>query len=162
MQDPARRLLHVVEHVTPRLLAMADAATTRRTAPGKWSPREIVGHLIDSASNNHQRFVRAQFQDDLVFPGYAQDAWVAAQQYQDAPWPELVALWGAFNRQLARVMAAAPAEARTTRRRVHNLHQIAFRPVPPHESATLEYFMADYVDHLEHHVRQILGPEALD
>src|SRR5687767_2514846 len=156
--DMAQFLNHfrqTLEFANDRLLEISQQQSGIPRSEGKWSPREIIGHLIDSASNNHQRFVRAQFQDDLVFPGYAQDAWVAAQRYQDAPWPELVALWGAFNRQLARVMAAAPVEARTTRRRVHNLHQIAFRPVPQHEPATLDYFMADYVDHLEHHIRQI-------
>ena len=48
-------------------------------AQDKWSPREIVGHLIDSAANNHQRFVRAQFTDDLVFSGYQQAEWVGVQ-----------------------------------------------------------------------------------
>jgi DinB superfamily len=161
MQNPARRLLHTVERVTPRLLALDDAATARRPAPGRWSPREIVGHLIDSASNNHQRFVRAQFQEDLVFPGYAQDAWVAAQRYQHAPWRELVGLWTAFNRHLANVIAVAPEDVRMKPRERHNLHQIAFRTVPQDQPATLDYFMRDYVDHLEHHLKQILGPEAL-
>jgi hypothetical protein len=140
----------------PALLAVPDALTTARPAPGKWSPREIIGHLIDSASNNHRRFVLAQQQDDLVFPGYQQDAWVAAQRYQDAPWEELVSLWRGFNLHLARVMEAAPESERTRPRTRHNLHQIAFRTIPEDQPATLEYFMRDYVDHLEHHLRQIL------
>jgi hypothetical protein len=159
MPDCAQRLLAVVDAAAPLLLALDDAATARRPAPGKWSPREIVGHLIDSASNNHRRFVLAQLQDDLVFPGYEQDAWVAAQRYQDAPWRELVNLWMAFNRHVAYVMASAPEEARTKPRRAHNLHEIAFVPVPHDTPATLEYFMRDYVGHLEHHLRQILGPQ---
>src|SRR5688500_1533165 len=113
MQDYAVALLQIVEDATPELLALGDDASARRPAPGKWSPREIVGHLIDSASNNHRRFVRALWQDDLVFTGYAQDAWVDAQRYQQAPWPELVVLWGHFNRHLARVMTAVPADVRT-------------------------------------------------
>jgi DinB superfamily len=155
MQDYARRLLLVIEETAPRLLAMDDDASGRHPAMGKWSPREIVGHLIDSASNNHQRFVRAQFKDDLVFPGYEQDAWVAAQRYQDAPWRELIALWAAFNRHLARMMTAVPEDVRTKPRGVHNLHQIAFRTVPQDQPATLDYFMRDYVGHLHHHLRQI-------
>ena len=79
----AEELRATVERVTPRLLAMSDADSGRRPAPNKWSPREVIGHLIDSASNNHQRFVRAQFQDDLMFTGYDQDAWVRTQKYQD-------------------------------------------------------------------------------
>ena len=157
-QNYPSELLQIVDAATPKLLALGDEDSARRPAPGKWSPREIVGHLIDSASNNHQRFVRAVWQDDLVFTGYAQDEWVAAQQYQQASWPELVALWGHFNRHLARVMTVVPADIRNRRHRRHNLHQLAWQPVPENEPATLDYFMQDYVRHLEHHVRQILGP----
>jgi hypothetical protein len=161
VQDYARELIAIVDTVAPRMLDIGDERSARRPAPGKWSPREIVGHLVDSASNNHQRFVRAQSQADLVFLGYEQDAWVAAQRYQEAPWRELVTLWAHFNRHLARVMAAVPPDVRDRPHRRHNLHQMAFRPVPEHEPATLDYFMRDYVEHLKHHVRQILGADAV-
>ncbi|MFL5620083.1 MAG: DinB family protein [Gemmatimonadaceae bacterium] len=143
--------------VTPGLLALDEKTTTRRPAPGKWSPREIIGHLIDSASNNHQRFVRVRNRDDLVVEGYDQDAWVSAQRYQDAPWEELVLLWMTYNSHLARVMAATPAADRDRVRHRHNLHLRAFRPVAEDRPVTLGYFMNDYVDHLEHHLRQVLG-----
>ena len=74
MQSYVTNLLGIVDTTVPRLLALGDQASAIRPRPDKWSPREIVGHLIDSASNNHQRFVRAQFQDDLTFTGYDQDA----------------------------------------------------------------------------------------
>lgn len=152
----ARRLVADVERATPALLRLDDDATARHPAPGKWSPREIVGHLIDSASNNHQRFVRFRARDDLVVDGYEQDEWVAAQRYQDAPWPELVMLWATFNRHLARVMAATPPADRRRPRTPHNLGERAFRALPPDGVVTLEWFMDDYVDHLEHHVAQVL------
>ena len=160
MNEPTHsaRLRVVIAAVEPVLLAMSDARTARRPAPGKWSPREIVGHLIDSAGNNHQRFVRAAMQEDLIFPGYEQDRWVELQDYQEAPWRELVTLWATFNRHLARVMAAVPEDVRARPRQRHNLYQIASRGVPASEPATLDYFMSDYVFHLEHHVAQILGP----
>jgi hypothetical protein len=146
-----------VEAATPALLALDESSTARRPAPGKWSPREIVGHLIDSAANNHQRFVRAQFQDDLVFPGYAQDDWVAAQRYREAPWQELVELWRAYNLHLARVMEAVPEEIRLRPRSTHNLDRIAWVAIPVDQPASLDYFMQDYVTHLKHHLRQIFG-----
>jgi hypothetical protein len=149
-------LRDAIKKITPMLEKMGDEATRRRPEPGKWSPREIIGHLIDSASNNHQRFVRALFQDDLVFPGYAQDAWVSAQHYQDAPWAELLALWRSFNLHIAHVMETMPADQRLRPRVRHNLDELAWRPVPRDEPATLDYFMADYVAHLEHHLRQIV------
>ena len=153
----ARRLADVVGRAAPALLALDDAATMRRPAPGKWSPREIIGHLVDSASNNHQRFVRMRDRDDLVVEGYEQDTWVEAQRYQDAPWTELVLLWATYNRHLARLMAATPAIARERVRHSHNLHLRAYRPVPADRAVTLAYFMDDYVDHLEHHLAQVLG-----
>lgn len=132
----------------------AGAAATPRT-PGKWSPKQIIGHLIDSATNNHGRFVRAQLQDALRFDGYEQASWVEVQNYADAPWPELVDLWAALNRQIARVMEEASEESRTRPRRDHALDRLAWKPVPADEPATLEYFMRDYVGHLKHHLRQI-------
>ena len=153
----ARRLVAALRHAAPTLLALDDDATTRRPAPGKWSPREIIGHLIDSASNNHQRFVRMRDRDDLVVDGYDQDDWVGAQRYQDAPWVELVVLWLTYNRHLARVMSAVPPAARNRMRAAHNLDVRAYRPVPADRAVTLDYFMNDYVDHLEHHLGQLPG-----
>jgi hypothetical protein len=151
-------LREVVDAAAPRLLSLSEAESSRRRGPDKWSPKEVLGHLIDSASNNHQRFVRAQFTEDLVFPGYAQEAWVAAQRYATAPWPELVELWRLFNLHLARVVEAVPAPVRQQPRARHNLHEIAWKTVPQDQPATLEYFMRDYVGHLRHHIAQILGP----
>jgi hypothetical protein len=155
--DCARRLVESVERAVPSLDAISDEASALRPAPGKWSPREIIGHLVDSASNNHQRFVRARDRDDLVFEGYAQDDWVAAQRYQEAPWQELVAFWRLYNRHLARLMCATPAADRDRLRARHNLDQRGFHAVPASQPASLGYFMGDYVDHLEHHLRQILA-----
>ena len=103
-------LENAIKKATPLLGAVSEESSRQRPKPGKWCPREVIGHLIDSASNNHQRFVQALFQDDLVFPGYDQDAWVSAQRYRDAPWDELIGLWKSFNLQIARVMKAAPEE----------------------------------------------------
>ena len=157
MLDYAADLVATVERVARELAAVTADTANRRPAPGKWSAQEIVGHLVDSASNNHQRFVRARWQDDLVFPGYDQDAWVAAQRYDLADWKELVTLWRGFNLHIARVMETTPEDVRLRAHSRHNLDQIAWRPVPADAPATLDYFMADYVGHLEHHLRQLLG-----
>ena len=112
-------------------------------------------HLIDSAQNNHGRFVRAQLSPDLVFPVYAQDDGVRLQGYGDRNWGELIALWAAYNRHLVHVMDRVSADAADRPRRAHNLDQIASRFVPPDAPTTLAFFMADYVEHLEHHLEQI-------
>jgi hypothetical protein len=157
MQDYVNELQSVVERGTRALLALSEEDSGCHPAMGKWSPREVLGHLVDSASVNHQRFVRAQFQDDLVFPGYEQDAWVRVQQYQDALWPELVALWRSLNLHIVRVMTAVPEPVRERARSRHNLDEIAWQTVAREQSTTLNYLMGDYVGHLKHHLRQILG-----
>ncbi len=135
--------------------AISDDIAARRPAPRKWSAKEIVGHLIDSAANNHARFVRAQLQDDLVFLGYAQEEWVAVQQYQHAAWSDLVALWRDYNLHIARVMEATPGDVRLRERRNHNLYEIGWRTIPKDQPATLDHLMRDYVGHLHHHLSQI-------
>ena len=150
----AQRLRDAVEGAVPRLLAMPEADAGLATEAGKWSPREIVGHLIDSAANNHQRFVRGQLQDDLVFLGYAQEDWVRVQHYADAPWPDLVALWRLYNLHLARVMELTPADRRLSPRARHNIQEIGFA-APIEATATLDGIMLDYVEHLLHHLRQL-------
>lgn len=157
----ADRLVASVERAVPRLRALSDDAASRPPAPGKWSPKEVLGHLIDSASNNHGRFVRAQFAEDLVFLGYDQEKWVAAGHYADAPWDDLIALWRGFNLHIARVMANAPEEIRRAPRTKHNLDRVAWTAVPSDQPATLEYFMNDYIDHLEHHLGQIFGRDTM-
>src|SRR5712671_405250 len=155
MSGYVAELRGAIEEFTSLLERMSDEETRKRPRPGKWCPREIIGHLIDSASNNHQRFVRAQFQDDLVFSGYEQDAWVSAQRYRDAPWDELIALWRNFNLHIARIMEAVPKDERIRPRARHNLDVLAWRTISREEPATLDYFMSDYVAHLKHHLAQI-------
>ena len=144
-----------LSEATPRLLAITEQESEVPRAEDKWSPKQIIGHLIDSAGNNHQRFVRAQFQEDLVFSGYEQDAWVSLQRYRDAPWEDLIALWSSFNLHIARIMDFVPKDERDRQRARHNLDEIAWNPVPRDQPATLDYFMRDYVAHLKHHLAQI-------
>lgn len=112
--------------------------------PGGWSRKQLIAHLIDSASNNHQRFVRASQQDELDFPGYDQAGNVAVQAPQEAPWPVLVALWANYNRYLAHIVARLP---------VHKL-ETACR-IGDNKPVTLAFLVDDYIVHLEHHLKQV-------
>jgi len=159
MQDVLDDFVRTVEGAAARLLSLTEAEASVPLAEGKWSAKEVVGHLVDSASNNHQRFVRAQLKEDLVFQGYAQEDWVRLQGYQDESWPLLVNLWKFYNLHLAHVIEQAPEAERLRPRREHNLQEIGWAPVPPDEPATLEHLMRDYVGHLKNHLRQILGEE---
>ena len=146
-----------LEAAEPALRNISDAAAGIPLGPGKWSPKETLGHLVDSASVNHERFMRAVQSDDLVMPGYDQDAWVAVQQYGRVAWRDLVDLWLRWNQHIHHVMSSMPQEQRFRTRERHSLDVIAFREVSPDKPTTLDYLMADYVVHLEHHLTQVLG-----
>ncbi len=139
----SERILAYVERAMEILPALAEDETHRRAAPGKWSRKEILGHLIDSASNNHQRFVRAQLSTEVVFPGYMQKEWVAAQDYENESWASIIELWASLNRHLAHIMERIPREKMGVRCRIGE------------RELTLETLIPDYISHMEHHLKQI-------
>ena len=128
------------------LTRLNNADTSKRPTPGKWSKKEILGHLMDSANNNHQRFVRASIQGNLTFPGYEQDKLVDLQRFSEMDWGFLVELWTAYNRFLAHVLTCLPADAANISCHIGN-----------NKPATLGWIAEDYVAHLKHHLNQILG-----
>ena len=144
-----------IVQATGQLKALPEDRVYHRSSPGEWAPIEILGHLIDSAANNHQRFVRAQFTDDLVFPGYEQEQWVNSQKYREASWSDVVQLWSAYNLHLVHVASMIPEEVLTKPRSPHTLDVIAFKLVDKNQPATLEYLIRDYLVHLRHHLDQI-------
>ena len=90
MKDTLDRLRMILETIPPRLRGVSEAESVRRPAADKWSRKEILGHLVDSASNNHQGFVRAQLVEDLHFPPYEQGGWVTVQRYLEEPWETII------------------------------------------------------------------------
>lgn len=138
-----------------RLMTLDDATASKRPASGKWSPKEVIGHLIDSAANNHGRFVRAQQSDEMVFPTYDQEFWVTTQRYNERPWAELLSLWREYNTHIAFVVEHIDPETLSQQRTTHNLDRLAWRTVPKSEPVTLEYFIRDYLAHMKHHLAQI-------
>ncbi len=146
MKTTAESLLNAIETALPGLQSVPETQASKRPAPDKWSAKEIIGHLIDSAANNHQRFVRAQFGiTDLQPYRYAQDQWVGVQHYQSADWPALLSLWHYYNVHLAHVIAHLQPEYLDIQLDVWD------------EPATLRYVAEDYVRHLKHHLNQING-----
>ena len=155
MKDVLEDFRRTIDEAAARLHALDEAEARTARGAGAWTPKEIVGHLIDSAANNHGRFVRAQFTDDLDFPGYEQEEWVRAQRYNEEPWPPLVELWKNYNLHLLHVMACAPEDALKRPRARHTLDRIASQKVDADQPATLEYLMRDYIEHLKSHLGQI-------
>ena len=117
---------------------------TRKARPDAWSIKKIVGHLTDSAANNHQRFVRAPQAAALSLAGYDQNAWVQLQDHQGRPWPELVEFWRLYNRLLAHVIRRIPETALDVTCRIG-----------AGDAVTLRFLIEDYLVHLRHHLQQI-------
>jgi hypothetical protein len=122
------------------LLVEIPEAEASTSESGRWSKKEIIGHLIDSASNNHQRFVRIQTGDGTPPARYAQEDWVRVQRYSDASWRELIDLWRAYNFHLAHVIAHTAPE------------MLGKTAVVAAGEVSLGYLMEDYLEHLRHHL----------
>ena len=146
MKEVARQLRAIVEKVLPRLSQMGRDDLDFKPAADEWSKKEILGHLIDSAANNHQRFVRAVSGVAAEFPAYDQTRWVRIQHYNQRPWDALVALWSAYNHHLAHLIESIPAEAGSAPCNIGKK-----KPVP------LDFVINDYLRHLRLHLNDILG-----
>jgi len=124
-----------------------DGPASRRPKEGGWSPKEIIGHLIDSASNNHQRFVRLQIQERLVFPDYGKDnmRWVAIEHFNELVFNDLVSLWRLYNLLIEKIIRSAdPAKLQNYWDRGES-------------RATLLELVIDYVRHLKEHTASLTG-----
>ena len=144
MSTAADRLAALLTSLPQKLAGISETEAAEKR-DGHWSKKEILGHLIDSAGNNQQRWVRAQFAPHLDFPRYEQEQWVSAQRYQSEPWPDLVNLWLLLNRHLVHMIRGIPAECLP--------HTIS---IGGREPLTLGSVVDDYLGHLEHHLGQIL------
>ena len=111
MKDIARDIRSIVDHASVHLSRMKPDDVSSKKAPDAWSKKEMLGHLIDSAANNHQRFVRACCNAAADFPTYSQNDWVRIQQYNESDWGTLVELWAAHNRHLSDVIERIPRDA---------------------------------------------------
>jgi hypothetical protein len=138
------RLAAVVAAASERLAAFSHSDAAVRPAPGAWSKKEELGHLIDSAINNYARLIRVQRENAPALPGYEQDAWVERQGYQDRDWREVIALWSALNLHM---LAAA--------RRVPAADITRTCTISGGNSITLGFLIEDYVDHMVHHLQHI-------
>ncbi len=156
MNQSGKTLTEIIEYLKPILNAISDEEASIKPAPNKWSKKEIIGHLIDSATNNHRRFIMANHKDDLIYEGYQQDDWVVVQKYQDRDWLELVDFWALYNLHIAKLIDQIPSEIRERVFTNHSFDQMAWQTVPKSNPSSLDYFIKDYVGHLEHHTRQIL------
>src|SRR4051794_6869094 len=133
-----------VEAAVAELDPVGHQMLLRRPTPDRWTIKEVIGHLIDSAANNHQRFVRAQFVSELVFPKYEQNQWVQSQNYNAVEWPQLIQFWRHYNMHLAHVIENITPGALEVNCRIGDY--------PP---MSLKLLAEDYVVHMKHHLGKI-------
>lgn len=142
----AQQLKHVIDTSRHRLLSIAERQASEKPYLNKWSIKEILGHLIDSAANNHQRIVRMLEAADIGKLSYTQQHWVKSQDYQGEPWENVVDFWYGYNSHLAHVIARVDP---TT---LNNLCDVEYA-----EPATLRFVIEDYLRHVQHHLDQIFS-----
>jgi hypothetical protein len=144
MDALASQLLRVVDSAEGILRLVSAEESNQKKLAGGWSRRQVLGHLIDSATNNHQRFVRASLEGSLEFPAYDPNGWPRVERPEEADWPLLITLWASYNRYLAHVIARLPAA---------KLEVIC--KIGQNEPVTLKFLAEDYLQHMTHHLRQI-------
>lgn len=136
----AKEFKEIIDSFYQYLLRIHDEITDIHLAEDKWSLREIIGHLIDSASNNHQRFVRLQLGDLLDFPGYNAEEWIRTQNYNSMSWDVLITLWYNYNCLLLNI--------------IENADETAYGNVwvKNEDTIPLEQLIHEYYKHLELHI----------
>ena len=146
MIEIAQQLRNILEQTRPRLLALSEDQVAEKPYGEKWSLKEILGHLVDSASTNHQRIVRMQQLPDIGKFAYEQEHWVNSQHYRSEPWGDVVNTWYHYNKHLAHVIEHVDTGS---------LANVCDMDYP--EPATLEFVIRDYVRHMQHHLQQIFS-----
>jgi hypothetical protein len=147
MMHVVAELRHIVELYTIKINLLSEDELTVSPQPSKWTKKEVVGHLIDSAQANLRRFICAQYENTPPKIVYDQNFWVMANHYNHVKTEDLVTLWKLINQRIADVLTTMPTENYSrecdTNTRSVELH-------------TLEWLAADYVKHMKHHLNQIL------
>lgn len=155
MSEYGRLLRVAVEEGRQRLAHIDPHEFAYKSTPERWSKKEILGHLIDSAYNNHRRFLKAQSQDNLIFDGYAQDNWVAFNRYQERDPTELIHHWSSSNLHLAKLIEGFDSTFVNRVSENHNYDKICMNTIASDEPSSLSYLIWDYIFHLEHHLAQL-------
>ncbi|MFY0685679.1 MAG: DinB family protein [Cyclobacteriaceae bacterium] len=155
--NPGVLLKEIIDKIKPELLIITDLDSKIKRKPTRWSKREILGHLIDSAIVNHTRFINGSIHEEMIFSSYDQDQWVKLARYNSIGWRDIVELWHKHNMIIAEVLNSIPDDTMHFEFKEHNLDKICMKHLSPSSPATFNYLAFDYIAHLEHHLKQILN-----
>jgi DinB superfamily len=144
LKQSIERLTYLCDIMPPLLTAKGEEELSYKAGPTKWSKKQIIGHLIDSATNNHHRLIRGQF-EHIPLISYDQDQWNEHGYYQQMGSSQLIAMWAVYNKQLLALIRLIPADK--LKREVG---------VADKKEVTLDFIINDYVGHLEHHLRELV------
>ena len=145
MKSIAADLNNIVDKHLSALQFIPDATYRFKPSPAKWSKKEILGHLVDSAQNNIRRFIVSQYEERPKIT-YNQDKWVMISNYQDYNLPDLISLWYLLNKHICQILRSMPVES-------------AERETQTEETHTVRWLAQDYIKHLRHHLHQVLDLE---
>lgn len=157
MLNYAYTLRLIISKTVKSLKQISEAEFSGKSFPKKWSKKEILGHLIDSAVNNLSRFTTATLNEPYIFERYDQDRWVEINGYNNRPATALIDLWENLNLHLAAFIDRIPEEQLKKRTREHNFDEICMLMVEKNSESCLSYLIWDYLYHMEHHLAQIIS-----
>ena len=142
MKGNVKEIQQIVIDFSTRLHSLDEIEFAAKPDPTRWSKKEIVGHLIDSAQNNLRRFICAQYESTPPKITYQQNFWVSANQYQNTPSKDLIDLWRLINGQICAALTAMPPDKYSALCETDELR-------------TLEWSAIDYLRHMKHHLHQV-------
>ena len=147
MENTINELKQVIELYTQKFLQIPEQDFSFKPNPSKWSRKEVVGHLIDSAQNNLRRFIVGQYENEPNIV-YEQEFWVKANAYQQTKQEAVIKLWELMNMQICSVLSSMPKE---------NYSRLCNTGRDAPNLKSLEWLASDYVKHLKHHINKVIA-----
>jgi hypothetical protein len=148
MKNTVKELNSIVDLFSMKIAGMAEYEFSAKPLPHKWSKKEVLGHLIDSAQNNLRRFICGQYEEKPPHITYHQDFWVTANGYQAMAKDDVIRMWVLINQRIANVLSSMPAEKYTLNCNTGKDKE---------QLRSLQWLAEDYVKHMKHHLNQIIA-----
>mgnify|MGYP000031661517 CR=1 FL=1 len=144
MNNIAKEIEEIIEIFRNDFSELDERITSLRISQDKWTLKEIIGHLIDSASNNHQRFIRFQLSEVLEFPDYRGSEWLRIQKHQNMKFLELLLLFYYYNKLIVNIILNMDEKCLENKWNINWDENSTF--------ITFEKLIIHYVNHMKSHL----------